>query len=323
MVGNAESVSGLASDPDNIVSSVWQDQALWSAVATRIGDSIRFWRGVAAIAGLSGLFLATCAGTLSQGIVRDGMIMLGVVLLAVVPYLRQKLVSPERIQTWTAARNVSEQLKEAIYRHLMGALPVDSDGSPANLIRRCRAIKQTVASLAGLAAVMQPPQRKRKTQMTLEEYLSERVDGQIAYYRKKGEQAGKTARSLQRVEFMLALAAVVLGALTGSIGPEVVAVAGEFRSINSLLPLLAVVGAAAAAVTGHIAGAREAETAAKCYASYDLLKMIRDEWRVSTNPTDPDNLRRMVDAVESAISAEYKDWVADWNRVQQGVLQVK
>ena len=323
-------------DPAQVITSAWSDQALWSAVATKIGDSLRWWRVVAAAAGLGGLFLSILAGTMTgadQSGPRMALTTVGVLLLALVPYLRQRLVSPERVQTWTTARNVSEQLKEAIYRHLMGVLPPEplADGSappdaagPANLVRRCRTIKLAAVDLAGVAAAARAADRPRKTQLTLDDYLADRVEGQINYYRKRGEAAGRAAKRLQAIEFGLGVTAVLLGTLTGS------AVSGgggggdpakQIFTISALLPLLAVVAAATAAVTGHIAGAREAEIAAKYFATYDLLKTIRDEWRVSPEPLDPANVRRLVDTVERAIASEYGGWVADWNKAQQKAPQ--
>lgn len=325
-------------DPAQVITSAWSDQALWSAVATKIGDSLRWWRVVAAAAGLGGLFLSILAGTMTgadQSGPRMALTTVGVLLLALVPYLRQRLVSPERVQTWTTARNVSEQLKEAIYRHLMGVLPPEplADGSappdaagPANLVRRCRTIKLAAVDLAGVAAAARAADRPRKTQLTLDDYLADRVEGQITYYRKRGEAAGRAAKRLQAIEFGLGVTAVLLGTLTGS------AVSGDggggggdpakqIFTISALLPLLAVVAAATAAVTGHIAGAREAEIAAKYFATYDLLKTIRDEWRVSPEPQDPANVRRLADTVERAIASEYGGWMADWNKAQQKAPQ--
>ena len=323
-------------DPAQVITSAWSDQALWSAVATKIGDSLRWWRVVAAAAGLGGLFLSILAGTMTgadQSGPRMALTTVGVLLLALVPYLRQRLVSPERVQTWTTARNVSEQLKEAIYRHLMGVLPPEplADGSappdaagPANLVRRCRTIKLAAVDLAGVAAAARATDRPRKTQLTLDDYLADRVEGQITYYRKRGEAAGRAAKRLQAIEFGLGVTAVLLGTLTGS------AVSGDggggdpakqIFTISALLPLLAVVAAATAAVTGHIAGAREAEIAAKYFATYDLLKTIRDEWRVSPEPQDPANVRRLADTVERAIASEYGGWMADWNKAQQRAPQ--
>jgi hypothetical protein len=337
-MGNSPQVEAPAiaeGDPAQVITSAWSDQALWSAVATKIGDSIRWWRVVAAAAGLGGLFLSILAGTMTdaeQSTPRMALTTVGVLLLALVPYLRQRLVSPERVQAWTTARNVSEQLKEAIYRHLMGVLPPEplADGSappdaagPGNLVRRCRTIKLAAVDLAGVAAAARAVDRPRKTQLTLDDYLADRVEGQISYYRRKGEAAGRAAKRLQAIEFGLGVTAVILGTLTGS------AVAGDgggdpakqIFTISALLPLLAVVSAATAAVTGHIAGAREAEIAAKYFATYDLLKTIRDEWRVSPEPQDPANVRRLADTVERAIASEYGGWVADWNKAQQKAPQ--
>ena len=322
-------------DPGQVITSAWSDQALWSAVASKIGNSIRWWRVVAVVAGLGGLFLSILAGTLT-GAQHSGLRMAlttgGVLLLALVPYLRQRLVSPERVQSWTTARKVSEQLKEAIYRHLMGVLPPEplADGSappdaagPANLVRRCRSIKLAAIDLAGVAASARAEDRKRKTRLTLDDYLADRVEGQINYYRSKGEAAGRAAKRLQAIEFVLGVSAVVLGTLTGSAipGDGLGDPSRQIFTLSALLPLLAVVAAATAAVTGHIAGAREAEIAAKYFATYDLLKTIRDEWRVSPDPLDPANVRRLADTVERAIASEYGGWVADWNKAQQKAPQ--
>jgi SMODS and SLOG-associating 2TM effector domain 1 len=322
-------------DPAQVITSAWSDQALWSAVATKIGDSIRWWRVVAAAAGLGGLFLSILAGTMTgadQSGPRMALTTVGVLLLALVPYLRQRLVSPERVQAWTTARNVSEQLKEAIYRHLMGVLPPEplADGSappdaagPGNLVRRCRTIKLAAVDLAGVAAAARAADRPRKTQLTLDDYLADRVEGQISYYRRKGEAAGRAAKRLQAIEFGLGVTAVILGTLTGSAVPGDGGgdPAKQIFTISALLPLLAVVAAATAAVTGHIAGAREAEIAAKYFATYDLLKTIRDEWRVSPEPQDPANVRRLADTVERATASEYGGWVSDWNKAQQKAPQ--
>ena len=67
--------------------------------------------------------------------------------------------------------------------------------------------------------------------------------------------------------------------------------------------------------------AHEAEIAAKYFATYDLLKTIRDEWRVSPDPQDPAKVRRLADTVERAIASEYGGWVADWNKAQQKAPQ--
>ena len=311
-------------DQDKLVASAWQDQALWSAVANELGDSIRRWRVGAAVAAVAGLFLTVLAGTLVSADWQDrrGQITLvGVMLLALVPYVRQKMLAPERLQAWVRARNVSELLKEAIYRHLMGASLI-ADGTAPNgaataaggLSRRCREIKQAAADLARLAAAVTPAQRERKLQLSLADYLEERVEGQIRYYKKGGEQAGKTARRLHAAEFVLGLAAVGLGAFSGLAEQ----VAAQASSVGGVVPWLTLVATAATAITAHLAAARHDELASRYFATYDLIKSQRDEWLQRPDPDAADQVRSFVDQIERTLSSENGAWVTDWNKANSG-----
>lgn len=320
-------MAGSASgDSEKLVESAWRDQTLWSAVATELADSIRRWRVIAAVAAVAGLFFTVLAGTATGGALQASATVfatLGVLLLALVPYVRQKMLAPERLQAWVRARNVSELLKEAIYRHLMGApaaTAAAADGqdaaAPATLTRRCREIKQTAADLARLAAAVTPPQRDRKLRMTIADYLEDRVEGQINYYKRNGEKAGKTARRLHAAEFVLGLVAVGLGALSGQNlpGSEGGAAASQAFTSAALVPWLTLVAAAASAVTAHIAAAHHDELASRYYATYDLLKSVRDDWLLRPDHESPPQVQAFVDEIERSISSENGAWVSDWNK---------
>lgn len=139
-----------AASAATVIEHAWQDQAQWSAVANQLRDGIAQWRTVAAVAGVLGVFftvLASVLGGESQQTLRSVINTLGVLLLAVVPYVRQNLLAPEKVRTWTRARNVSELLKEAIYRHMMGS-PSGSGGSQ---------IAAPVADVLPVAAPADPP----------------------------------------------------------------------------------------------------------------------------------------------------------------------
>lgn len=310
-------------DPRQVVASAWADQALWSQVANQLGDSIRRWRARAAVAGVAGLFLSLLAGSMGSGGIGQKMVAtVGVLLLALVPFLQQRLLSADRVLAWTRARNVAELLKEAIYRHLMGALapvplddgsPAPDPGGPGNLVRRCRAIKRSAADLALLAATASPAPRQRKTVMTLADYLADRLEGQITYYRKSSLAAGTSAQRLQQIEFGLGLLTVLLGALAGNLLPA--AATPDAVQNSPLAPWLALIATTAAAVSSHIAGTRNLELAAKYFATHDLLKTLRDEWAVAPDRDDPACVLRLVDAVENAIAAEHGGWVGDWQQV--------
>lgn len=214
------------SEDARVVTSAWQDQALWSAVGSSIGDSIFQWRIFAAVAGILGLALTVAAGSGWFGVSHAAGVWatVGVLLLAAVPYLRQHLVSDQRVAHWTQARVASEDLKQAIYRHLMGVLqPVAGgshpDQSAVNLVRRIRAIKKNVADLAGVAAAIVPPESTdRPLSLTIETYIARRVQGQMKFYRTKGETNGRITQRLRHAELVLGLVTVLMGAWASGLG---------------------------------------------------------------------------------------------------------
>lgn len=316
-------------DPQQVVASAWQDQALWSEVGNRLGTSIDRWRVIAAAASVAGVSLMVLVGSLAMsGKAQAVLATLSVLLLAVVPYLRQKLLSPEQVLAWTRARNVAEQLKEAIYRHMMGALPpvLMADGSPppdptgpGNLVRRCRAIKQVVGDLALQASVTVVAPRPRKTSMVLADYLADRLEGQISYFRKAGARHGDRALWLQRAELVLGLLTVLVGALAGKLLPSDMTAEVTQKAVQAplLQPLLVLVGACTAAVSAHMAGTRSLELAGKYFATHELLRSLRDEWRVSPDRDDPARVLRLVDEVERALATEHGGWMSDWQQALQ------
>ena len=314
-----------------VVAHAWDDQARWSAVANHLRDGITRWRLAAAVAGVLGLFFTVLASTLaaeSQQSLRTVLNTVGVLMLALVPYVRQNLLKPERVAQWTRARNVSELLKEAIYRHLMGALNLgpNADGSPApdpahpaTLVRRSRAVQQAAVELAGLCAgISVPTHSPRKTQMGLADYQADRIDGQVRYYKNAGEKAGRKARLLRGTELGLGALAVVLGWLSGQQSPpEVLAAAmSGMDTFTALVPWLTLVAAAAAAVTAHMAAGRFEDLANKYLTTQNLLTSIQDDWLVSPDRASPAQVGLLVDNIERAISTETEAWVSDWTRAQ-------
>lgn len=314
-------------DPAQVVTSAWADQALWSAVATRLSNSIRSWRQRAAVAGVAGLFCSLLATTMTGNTdAQRAVATLGVLLLAVVPVLQQRLLSADRVLAWTRSRLVAEQLQSAIYRHLMGVLPpmpnddgstaADPDG-PGNLVRHCRAIKRDAADLALLAATTTPVARDKpgKTVLTIQDYLADRLDDQIGWYRSKAMTFGKEAQNLQRLEFALGLLAVVLSALVGNLLPA--AATPDALQGSPLAPWLALIASATAAITTHIAGTRNLEISAKYFATQDLLRTLRDEWWVDPERDTPDRVKRLVTDAEAAMAAEHGGWVKGWAQAAQ------
>lgn len=320
----ATSPSSPSTTTAQLVESAWQDQATWSAVANELTASIKRWRTIAAIGGVAGLVVTVLASMLTaehQQTGRNALSVLGVLLLAVVPYVQSTQLTPARIGTWTRARNVSELLKESIFRFMMGALPAEptadpaSDGAappdptnPAALLRRCRSIRQEVQDLAGLAAAITVAKPDKPSSLTIDGYLKDRVGKQMDYYSKNSSSAALAARKLRQGEFLLGLLAVVLAALSGTDLTQ------QLPMLSSLAPWVGVATTAGGAVSAHLAASKLEHTAMLYFATGTRLRSIRDEWLCDAAHDEPEQVRRLVDDIERAISSETEAWVADWNK---------
>jgi hypothetical protein len=307
-----------APDPAGFVESAWRDQAIWSAAAGQLKSSLSRWRITAALAGALGALLTTAAATLGDGdaewkAARAGCAGLGTLLLALVPYVLKARVSTEQVRAWTRARAASEALKEAIYRYLLGAQPFSPGAPPAELVRRCQAIKQGLSDLGALAATVAPVAKARPTSLDADGYVAERIDGQVdGYYYKKARANALAARRWRALEFALSLVATALSAIAGLAEPV------NVRWLGQLGPWAAVVTTIAGAVAAHIAASRYDHQATIYFSTAERLRGLRDEWLATPGRLQPEAVAALVDNCERAISAENEAWLAEWSSSKTG-----
>ncbi len=312
MTDAATLTPGAAVDARRIVASAWQDQAVWSETANRLKAELTRWRVWAAIAGVSGAFLATLAGTLGAlggpwSWLRAAVALASAVILAVVPYVLRTKVSKDQVRDWVRARSTSEALKEEIYRYLVGATPYGRNPAPAALVGRCQAAKDKVRDLSARAAGVEPAKKDRPLELDPAGYVEQRLEAQIgSYYQPQGKRTALRAKRLHDLEFGLGLLAVVLGAMASAVA------ATGVEWLSHLSPWVAVVTTAGAAVTAHLAAAGYDHAAMTYYATADRLAGLRDEWRADPNPLDPARVAKLVDDCENAISTENEAWLAEW-----------
>jgi hypothetical protein len=314
-----------ASDPATFVESAWRDQARWSEVAGRLKSSLDRWRLAAACAGAIGALLATAAGTIAGlqadpadpwavrwgaelDLARRSSAALAALLLALVPYVLKARVSADQVRAWNRARAASEALKETIYRWLLGAPPFAAAPSPADLVRRCQAIKQGLADLGAVAAAVEAPPKARPASLDPDGYVAERVNAQVdGYYLKKSRTNALAAARLRGLEFALSLAATALGAVAGLAEPM------KIGWLGLLGPWAAVATTIAGAVTSHLAASRYDQQATLYFATAERLRGLRDEWLATPDRLAPKAVAAFVDQCERTISAENQAWVAEWS----------
>ena len=296
-----------------LLSAAWRDQAVWSATAGELKAGLTTWRTRAAVAGVAGALLQTTAATLPDidelRVLRVAVALLGVALLATVPYILGTMVTRDRIAEWVRARSTSEAIKEQIYRFLVGVPPHDSDRSGRSLRATVQAEKERVRDLNRYAAGVDPPQKTRPLAMTIDDYVEGRVDDQITrYYKPRARDYSRAAQRLRRIEFGLGLFATVLGAIATA------AVAAGAPGLAGIGAWVAVVTGAGAAMTAHIAASGYDRQSITFYATAEHLSSLRDDWRGDPDRKAPERIAKFVDACESAISSENEAWLGAWTK---------
>lgn len=302
-------------NPD-IVRSAWLDQARWSKTAEGLRRGLGRWRMIAAVGGVLGALLSTLAAALPNETrfepVRAGLALAGAVLLGIVAVILRTQVSRERIQAWVRARSAAEALKEEIYRFLVGATPYGPDRSGQLFEQRRLAHKAKVSDLNLEAASVNPSQDTDRPIgiLTVEEYIHDRVNGQIdGYYAIKARENAKVAKRLRNLEFILLLVAAALGVLAaGTVGAP---------GLSALGSWVAVLTTAGAAVTTFLAAGRYDLQAITYYGTADRLTAVRNAFLVDPNNRDQARLSKFVDDIENAISSENEAWLAGWSREEK------
>jgi hypothetical protein len=309
------------SSREDVVASTWRDQAIWSETANLLKRDLTRWRARAAVAGVVGAFLATLAAALGGASANSewsasALALAGAVVLAVVPYVTRTKASQERVREWVRARSTSEALKEEIFRYLVCAPPYTEAATPADLITRREAIKDTVQDLSIHAAEVDPPKQQRPLSLSRAEYIDLRVNDQIErFYVPKGRDHARTAKRLHNWEFALGLAAVVLAAMAGATATT------GWGWLDSLGSWVAVITTASAAVTAHVVGGRYDHHAMTYFATANRLASLRDAWRADPNRQEPARFAKFVDDCENAISTENEAWLAEWTRAERDATQ--
>ena len=308
-----------AADTASFVESAWRDQAVWSDAAGRLKSGLTRWRVIAAMAGGLGALFTTLAGShlallaffnlgADDSHTRTAWAVAGALLLALVPYVLKARVSTEQVRAWTRARAASEALKETLYRYLLGATPFGPSPQPAELVRRCQAIKQGLSDLGALAATVEPRPKARPGTLTATEYAEQRVSGQVnGYYYPSARKNALKARRLRGLEFALSLLAAALGAVTG------LATSFNIAGLAELGAWAAVATTIAGAITAHIAASRFDHLATVYFSTAERLRGLRDEWLATPDRLSAESVAAFVDNCERAISAENEAWLAEWN----------
>jgi hypothetical protein len=223
--------------------------------------------------------------------------LLSAAALALAAFFAREALGTESEQKQVRARSAAEGFKSEAYLLAAHAPPYDNDG---DLLSKSDRLDGAVNDLIPVAL---KPEEKSKAilvgPLTVEEYLTKRVDDQINnyYYPESNKNALKVKRG-QQVTFTLGALAVVLGVVGAAFGWTV----GWVAVISTII---------AAIVANQYAG-RYQFLVVSYQATATRLERLKAGW--SGSDSDVEARNKFILICEEAISIENSAWMAEWIR---------
>ncbi len=289
----------------------WITQKRWSTLSDQLKSDLAFWRKTVLLLSIGGAFLSTLSTQVPAGTEQKICAWLGAALLAIIPVVTPKKLSPEKTKEWTVARSVSEGIKAELYAFLAQAGPYsNSDGDRIqNLNENTHEITNSAKGLLQLLALVEVEKPSIPVFDSPEDYLKKRVEAQEDWYDDRARQHGTSASKLREVEFYLAIAAALMAAATGVIGEEL-KLFGHPVEIGAWVAVLTTIGGT---LTAHIAAARYDHMVTSYSATAHQLGFLRQSWRSKKDTKIPSaEWSEFVRECEDAISKENEAWLAKW-----------
>jgi hypothetical protein len=317
--------------------TVWKEQARWSEVANQLKAAIVRARSAALALGILGAFLATLAAQVAppgatkssatkinnvaaatnavpagqnakiassgSGLVRvlSG---ISVVALGAAAALAARSGS-KQVQNWIRARSVSEALKQEAFLFMTRAKPYADNSPETTLSLHMKDILDKAKDLSVLAATITPRPREIPKIDSPQDYVQQRVTGQIEqFYLPKAQRLGKRLKLFQGAAATLTTAAAVLSGAAGFFQAEWI---GSWVAVATTI---------SAALVAHAAAARYQTDVISYFSTANQLTSLRDQFldAQKRNAADATTYDRFVRQCEEVISIENQGWMANWQK---------
>lgn len=205
--------------------------------------------------------------------------------------------SGSREKIWVKCRAAAEALKSSVYLCCASVSPFDDLNRSATLTQRAESI---LKELAGIELRPGKMDRQAPGQMTVADYIRDRVDDQIAYY------SGSVGRLQKKADFWryVSMTAAAVSAVFGAVS-----------AIYSLSLWVALLATVTASVTAYVKNQRYESMIGLYQTTAIRLQLLKDQW-LDSGKTDSDKADRdsFIRRCEETLAVENGAWVAQWTQ---------
>jgi hypothetical protein len=295
-----------------VLDTIADRQTQWSETANQLKATIDSARWAVFVLSILGALAATIAGQMSPADAgslasspRTWVAVVGVVCLAAATFFTSRLLGTAHVTDWVRARAIAESLKREAYKFAAAAAPYDN----ADPAQSGQLLDQERIKIEKDGDDLLPKQVPAKGEgltprgpLSHDEYIAQRVNDQIGWFRKRAQEHGRVARNLRRMEFALALAATLITALA--------TVTGKSALFGGMTFDIAAITAVLTTVAGSILAHVEASRFDFLVMSYLAAARRLEDRRGGAQVPWSD----FVNDCENILASENASWIGKWTK---------
>lgn len=289
----------------SILESVADRQAIWSETANVLKsatDRARYCTfGASAIGALLAALAAQFFDSNQSSVIYQSLTVLSAISLAVGAFVTARWLSRDAVDRHVWARTASEALKREAFLYAAKAGQYQSAESRDQLLlEQKNLIESKIEDLLLFEQRAKDAGRCPRNDLTLDEYIEQRVNVQIKYYRDRSTRYDEYSRVLHKVEFGLSLLAAIIAA---------VAATPLLNDVFNLTAMTAVLTTVGGIVVSHLEAARFDKLIPTYRATANQLETIK--LSIKSNPTES---KDWVTECETVLAKENNSWVGLWTK---------
>jgi SMODS and SLOG-associating 2TM effector domain 1/SMODS and SLOG-associating 2TM effector domain 3 len=283
---------------DEMFQLLWQKYRTWADTSARLKKTDSAWKRNVAILTLGGTTLSAL-GPFAPGIVGRAMPLLGAAALALATYIGKGLLDSKNEERWTRARAAAEAFKSEAHIYVVQVPPYDGPD-------RATRLKARIQDLNQVAKDQQPDEipADRATKgmpskpWTIDEYLTNRVQDQIDWYRAKAREGTAAMKKGRAISLTLGGIAVLLSTISGATA----------QGATLIAAILGIITTAAGSIGAYVQAGHFAANALKYRETADALATLKAEFKSALTVQSQGEL---VANAEAIMRAENAGWLAE------------
>lgn len=295
-------VPGLESTvQDPALEFIWSQFKVWDVTATLLKNVVFQWQKWVLILVIFGSFAAIFSNTLLELGLDDYarvVVVMSAFSVAICTFANSRILTDENSAGWMRARAVAETFKSEAYLYQLKAAPYDGEEPETILFDRSQTVIKSVSDISPeISPADLDLQELVPSDLGFDQYLEDRVRGQLNYYQKKAQHFHRLLKRVKNLGFLMGFIGVIMGTISAN-GLEHISVWMAFLN-----------GMTASIASFNASRKYEEQLTSFRNTAFRMVKLLSRSQQVPVY--DIEAQRAFVVSCEKVLSAENKAWIEE------------